>query len=566
VVVDGYVRVSQVRGRKGPSFISPAEQADQIEAWADLHRVQIAEVYEELDESGARADRPLLLRAIERVERGDTNGLVVARLDRFGRSLVDGLEAIERIRRAGGTFVSVQDGFDIRTPTGKLVLRLMLSMAEFELDRMRANFAAARSRAIGRGTHIGPCAPLGYRRGADKRLHPDPTTAPHVRELFRLRAENTTWREISAYLEINGVRTTAGNVCWSPSNVYAVVKNRAYRGEVRHGEFVNVEAHQPIVDELTWQRAQNPLGLTPPRGSARSLLAGLIRCASCRYALSSENAPRAHGSRQHRYRCPRTSASGRCPAPVSVAANDIEPYVERLFFEALDSRAPERVFRRGQVRRRERELGAAEAALAAFRDDARVGELLDADEFVRGLGSRKARVDEARRELAFARAAEEAPPVESAHVLRKQWRSMPVEDRRLRLAQAIDCVVVRRGRMPIADRCHPFMKGEFDLDVPTRGQRRAISRPFEAPGNSDWWREDLRLITRWTEEEIERQLRPLLLGREHWPPPSVFRRAGRAALLDAVHRRGGSVTWAARMGVKPCPTMFDTGASRIAWD
>src|SRR3954451_5807508 len=123
MIVDGYVRVSRVRGRRGPRFISPLEQRDRIESWARLHRVQVAEVFEELDESGARSDRPLLLRAIERVEDGQTNGVVVAHLDRFGRSLVDGLAGIERIRRAGGTFVSVGDGFDIRTPTGKLVLR-----------------------------------------------------------------------------------------------------------------------------------------------------------------------------------------------------------------------------------------------------------------------------------------------------------------------------------------------------------------------------------------------------------------------------------------------------------
>src|SRR3954449_298573 len=112
MVVDGYVRVSQVRGRKGPSFISPLEQRDQILSWARTHDVSVERVFEELDESGARRDRPLLLEALARIERGESNGLIVARLDRFGRSLIDGLEAIERIRLAGGVFVSVQDGFD----------------------------------------------------------------------------------------------------------------------------------------------------------------------------------------------------------------------------------------------------------------------------------------------------------------------------------------------------------------------------------------------------------------------------------------------------------------------
>jgi len=74
----------------------------------------------------------------------------VTKLDRFGRSLAHGLEAIDRIRRAGGVFVSVQDGLDLTTDTGKLVMRIMLTMAEFELDSGAldlANGTVARDRS-----------------------------------------------------------------------------------------------------------------------------------------------------------------------------------------------------------------------------------------------------------------------------------------------------------------------------------------------------------------------------------------------------------------------------------
>lgn len=103
------MRVSDVRGRGGPSFISPTVQRERIEAWCGLYGARPGEVFEELDESGGRADRPLLLEAIERVELGLSDGIVVARLDRLGRSLTDALGHIERIHLAGGTFVSVQD-------------------------------------------------------------------------------------------------------------------------------------------------------------------------------------------------------------------------------------------------------------------------------------------------------------------------------------------------------------------------------------------------------------------------------------------------------------------------
>lgn len=102
MLVDGYVRVSQVNGRSGDSFMSPALQREQIQAWANAHGAVLAEVHEELDESGARRDRPRLTLAVNRIEEAVVGGLVVAKLDRFGRSLTNGLEAIARIQRAGG--------------------------------------------------------------------------------------------------------------------------------------------------------------------------------------------------------------------------------------------------------------------------------------------------------------------------------------------------------------------------------------------------------------------------------------------------------------------------------
>jgi DNA invertase Pin-like site-specific DNA recombinase len=120
---------------------------------------------------------PKLTKAIERVEGGHTDGIVVAKLDRFGRTLVDGVRQIDRIQKAGGTFASVADGFDISTDTGRLVLRIMLSLAEFELDRVRSNWEDARARAVARGIH--PPAP--HRRsatGAPATAGSSPTPTP----------------------------------------------------------------------------------------------------------------------------------------------------------------------------------------------------------------------------------------------------------------------------------------------------------------------------------------------------------------------------------------------------
>src|SRR4051812_26876295 len=88
ITLDAYVRVSQVRGRGGDSFISPAVQRERIAAWAAAHGHRIAKVHEELDVSGATVDRPKLNAAMARVEAKETSGIVVFKLDRFGRTLV----------------------------------------------------------------------------------------------------------------------------------------------------------------------------------------------------------------------------------------------------------------------------------------------------------------------------------------------------------------------------------------------------------------------------------------------------------------------------------------------
>jgi hypothetical protein len=128
---------------------------------------------------------------MRRIEAGETGGVVVAYLSRFGRTLVGTLELIQRIDKADGLFASVADQFDISTPNGRLVLNLMLSIAQYELERTSAQWDSAKQRAVERNLHIGG-VPFGYRRNTytDKKgnekilpLEPDPVEGPIVTEL-----------------------------------------------------------------------------------------------------------------------------------------------------------------------------------------------------------------------------------------------------------------------------------------------------------------------------------------------------------------------------------------------
>src|SRR5262249_52920439 len=113
--LDAYIRVSQVRGREGDSFISPQVQEERIRAWAAAHGHEIVAAHHELDVSGGTMNRPLLNEVMARIDAGDTEGVVVYRLDRFGRTLRGALELIDRIQQQEALFASVSDGFDITT-------------------------------------------------------------------------------------------------------------------------------------------------------------------------------------------------------------------------------------------------------------------------------------------------------------------------------------------------------------------------------------------------------------------------------------------------------------------
>src|SRR5213080_2600320 len=170
---DGYIRVSRRAGREGESFIAPEVQRKKIEDWASLHAVEIVQWWEELDQSGAKRERPMFQQALARYERGETGGIVVARLDRFARSAIDALESIKRLNEAGARLVSVEDNFDGSQPMGRFAIGILTLIAELELERIKENWTTAVSSAVARGVHISARPPTGYTRAKDGRLQID---------------------------------------------------------------------------------------------------------------------------------------------------------------------------------------------------------------------------------------------------------------------------------------------------------------------------------------------------------------------------------------------------------
>jgi site-specific DNA recombinase len=476
---DGYIRVSRRGGREGESFISPEVQRKKIEAWSKLHGVEIVQWWDEIDQSGAKLERPMFQQALARCERGETGGIVVARLDRFARSAVDALTSIRRLTDANARLVSVEDNFDGSTPMGRFAIGILVLIAELELERIKGNWQIAVTQAVGRGIHISSRVPTGYSRDKDGRLHRDEPAASIVAECFRRRATGASWTELAAFLEENAVFPPSGNEHWSKVGVSGMLKNPVYLGQARSGKVVKENAHEALVTRAEFDAAQGTKTLLKQRDgslAAQALLGGLVRCAGCGHTLKiTGNTDRKTGERYPIYYCVGRYAKGLCEARATARASLVDRYVEEQVLNALQDEnglLAEAVAASDKVEAAARAITEAEHELDLFVTNPKLLSLLGEQRFVEGVEARQLALDEARRTSSEARSQAALTTEIGDGDLLRAWPSLSVQDRRRLMHGLLDRVVVqradRRGRhaRPIAGRTQIILRGTVLLNEP----------------------------------------------------------------------------------------------------
>lgn len=440
----GYIRVSRVGGREGESFISPKVQRQTIEAMAQAggHTV-IAWNEQDLDVSGGSLQREGIEECFRMVEAGEVDGIAVAKLDRFSRSVLDTEKAIERIEKARGIFLAADLGLDTSKPEAKLMRTMMAGMAQFQRDRIREGWNDANVNAIKRGVRSG-AVPIGYKRNGEKRLVPS-EDAQGVRDLFRMRSEGMSWASIARELEGTTGRT------WGHSTMRRIVNNPVYLGDLHRGDLVNRNAHEPLVDRATFEAAQSTPGVN--RGRAGTLLGGLIRCATCGHCMAHQ----VDRSRNYRtYRCFKLHAGITCPTGCAIGAEKAEEYVTEQFLSWASSVRVEAEPRTDTTDAALAALEAAETELALYRD-ANLVSVIGADAYREGLEHRANVVNEARAAVIEARRESNIDTVGGSDVA-GVWDSLTTQEKRTLLGAAIDRVVCvkapKSGRYgtPVEDR------------------------------------------------------------------------------------------------------------------
>ncbi|WP_425613599.1 recombinase family protein [Anatilimnocola sp. NA78] len=299
------------------------------------------ERYDDGGFTGGNMERPALKRLMADIEAGKINVVVVYKVDRLSRSLLDFARMIEVFDKKQIAFVSTTQQFNTATSMGRLVLNVLLSFAQFEREmiseRTRDKIAAARRK----GKWVGGMPLLGF-DVEHSRLVPNPTEVEMVREIFGLYAENQAMTKVARELNSRGWRTKAwttkkgrviGGHPFTKGRLWQLLTNPAYIGKVKYKDEVHPGEHEGIVDEGLFLRVQAALTRNKDNGGAGNrnrhgaLLRGILRCGCC-------DAPMHHvftqkGTKRYRYYvCAKAQRDGwdSCAAP-SLPAGEIEAFV-----------------------------------------------------------------------------------------------------------------------------------------------------------------------------------------------------------------------------------------------
>ncbi len=343
-----YTRKSTSAGLE-QEFNSLDAQRERCADYAKRQGWEVVATYDDGGFTGANIDRPAFQRLLADVDAGKLDVVVVYKVDRLSRSLLDFARVLERFEARKVAFVSVTQNFSTADSMGKLTLNMLMSFAQFEremiAERTRDKIVAARRK----GKWTGGMVPIGY-SVVDRRLVKSAPEALVVCEVFDLYESHRSVLGVVHDLRARGRKRRKGE--WTKDAVLRVLSSPIYAGLISAAGELYPAEHEAIVSREQFERVRQLLaghGARTPRPGKNPvyLLKGLLHCGVCGAAMTPG------GSRTYRYyRCVTrdklgTNACASRPLP----AEAVEAFVvERLHALASDKEHTEELRRRMDAR------------------------------------------------------------------------------------------------------------------------------------------------------------------------------------------------------------------------
>jgi len=246
--------------------------SQKAEGWA-----AVKAVYDDGGFSGGNIERPGLKKLLEDIKAGKVNIIVVYKIDRLTRSLMDFAKLVELFDQHQVTFVSVTQSFNTTTSMGRLTLNVLLSFAQFEREvtgeRIRDKIAASKKKGMWMGGNV----PLGYDL-KDRNLIINEKEEALVQKIFKSYLKIGSVIQLKELLDRDGDKTKSGN-SFTRGMLYFLLANPLYIGKIKHKTKVYDGSHKSIISEDIWIAVQKSLAdkAATPRGQKKPFQEHLLR-------------------------------------------------------------------------------------------------------------------------------------------------------------------------------------------------------------------------------------------------------------------------------------------------
>jgi site-specific DNA recombinase len=232
--VVGYPRVSTEEQATLSQSIEM--QTDKIRDYCRLYELDLIAIHADLGQSGKTLDRPGMHKVISDFKTGRADGVVIYKLDRLTRYLGDWVHMIETYfnERSGYQLFSVSDSVDTRSASGRMVLNMLLVVAQWERETIAERTADALQAKIKRhercgnvryGYALDQAGPINPRRGRPLKLETVNHEQKVIQKLKQLRHQGHTYQELVDHLNAMGIETKKGGL-WYPSTVRQIITRK----------------------------------------------------------------------------------------------------------------------------------------------------------------------------------------------------------------------------------------------------------------------------------------------------------------------------------------------------
>ena len=298
-----YVRVStEEQSREGFSL---KEQEERLKEFCNFKRYEIYKIYKDAGISAKNDKRPAYQEMMSDVKNKNINVIVAFKLDRLTRSVYDIEKLMKTVNDYECDIDCMADESNTTTSNGRMVMRIMTSVSQNEIEKCSERTKFGMVGAIKSG-HIPNRTPLGFKR-IDKKLVPDPLTKDVIVRVFDLYLEGKSHQTIA---NIYNKEKVLGKTNWYDSTIQKILSNELYKGDFVNGKRTKHPTYyenvvEPIVSKEKWESCQyqKQRNARHYERTATYLFTNKLKCSKCGCFLGGSATTKPNGKKYYYYKC-----------------------------------------------------------------------------------------------------------------------------------------------------------------------------------------------------------------------------------------------------------------------